>query len=773
MALHDGLSRWQKILLGILCFPFLPFYLCVYFLGQKTNNNEDIQQEEGRSTDSTNTIQIFTITPRNEVHVEEEEGKGQEEKEEAIEEVSNFSQKKNNKDFQQEEGHSTDDTNTIHVFPVTPRNKVHVEKEEGKEQEEKDKALQEGEHSNFIHVEKEEGKEQEENDKAVKGSSNFIHVEKVKEQEEKEKTVIEKKSSNFIHVEKEEGKEQEEKEKAINESSKFIHVKEEEGKGQEENEKTKQESSNFKYPWDKSNLKSLQIDLKAFEELDEYAAKLPSTGSLDHLTKRLIHDAHTDLGKVRAIWIWICHHIEYDIMALKNSTKRSTDPEEILRRRKGVCAGYSSLFEEMCSRAGVRCVTVSGYGKGAGYKVGQKIPIDSNHAWNMVYLERRWHLLDSTWGAGHTDMSKNKFTFEYKEYYFLTHPALFIGNHYPDQTKHQLLEPTVSREQFEQFVHLKGDFYNCGLLSVQPETGIIKTENGKVSITIQSGQNMEFSFDVNGAKNGIIKLLECGMELDVYLKTPGEYELEIYTKKPKSSDLFNWVLSYKILCQAVSTTMKIPKCLYNPVGPSWVTEEAGLVEPSHPEPVIYTEDGFCAVSFKTTRTLNFLSTLHSDEVQITSDMRHQHVFLFQTEEKAEIKVQLPRSGSYVLQIFIKEEDSISSSYNYLCNYLIICTNPSVKRPVFPLAYGSWRENFDLLHPLERFLPKNSNVSFKLQIPGVTEVRVEGETTVLLTLTDGGYWEGSCSTVGRKELFVMIPLNTPNSWQYILKYEVSK
>ncbi|XP_069831780.1 kyphoscoliosis peptidase-like [Dendropsophus ebraccatus] len=615
MALHDGLSRWQKILLGILCFPFLPFYVCFYYLGQK-KNNEDIQQEEGPSTDGTNTIHVFTIKPKNKVHVEEEKVKGEEEK-------------------------------------------------------------------------------------AIK------------------------------------------------------------------------ESPNFKYPWDKSNLKSLQIDLRVFEELDEYAAKLPSTGSLSHLTKQLIHDVHTDLGKVRAIWIWICHHIEYDLMALQNSALRSTDPEEILRSGKGVCAGYSNLFEEMCSRAGVQCVTVNGYGKGANYKVGQKIPQDSNHAWNMVYLEGRWHLLDSTWGAGHTGTNLNKFTFKYNEYYFLTHPALFIGDHYPDETKHQLLEPKMSREQFEQFVFLKGDFYNYGLLSVQPETGIIKTEKGKVSITIKSGQNTEFSFNVNGAKNGIMKLLKCGMELDVYLQKPGEYELDIYAKRPKSANTFYWVLSYKILCQAVGTTMKIPKCLYNPVGPSWVTEEAGLVEPSHPEPVIYTEDGFCAVSFKTTRTLNFLGSLHSDEVQMTSDMEHQHVFLFQTEEKAEMKVQLPRSGTYVLQIYIKEEDSTSSSYNYLCNYLIICTNPSVKWPVFPLTYSSWKKNFDLIHPLEGVLPKDSKVSFKLQIPGVTEVRVEGETTVLLTLTDGGYWEGSCSTVGRKELIVMIPLNTPNSWEHVLKYEVSK
>ncbi|XP_056419077.1 kyphoscoliosis peptidase-like [Hyla sarda] len=451
---------------------------------------------------------------------------------------------------------------------------------------------------------------------------------------------------------------------------------------------------------------------------------------------------------------------------------RSTDPEEILRSGKGVCAGYSSLFQDMCSRAGVTCKTVNGYGKGAGYQVGQKIPNSSNHAWNMVYLEGRWHLLDSTWGAGSTEINRNKFKFKYNEYYFLTHPALFIGNHYPDEKEHQLLEPKVSRGQFEKFVFLKGDFYNMGLLSVQPETGIINSENGKVSIAIQSRQNTEFTFDVNGAKHGIMKLLKCGMKLDVYLQKTGEHELQIYAKGSNSTNTFNWVLSYKILCQAVDTIMEIPKCLYNPVGPSWVTEEAGLEEPSHPEPVIHTADGFCTISFKTTKDLKFLCSLHSDEIQITSDMASQYVFLLQTKDNAEMKVRLPRSGTYVLQIFYKQEGS-TGSYSYLCNYLIICTNPSVKWPVFPMAYSAWGQHFDLVHPLEGVLPKNSNVSFKLQIPDVTDVRIKGEQYVPLTLTDSGYWEGTCSTAGRKELAVMIPSNEPNSWQYILKYEVSK
>lgn len=53
---------------------------------------------------------------------------------------------------------------------------------------------------------------------------------------------------------------------------------------------------------------------------------------------------------------------------------------------------------------------LSGYSKGYGYTVGQAFEGDSTHAWNAVYLEGRWHLLDSTWGSGNVDTS-GKFTF--------------------------------------------------------------------------------------------------------------------------------------------------------------------------------------------------------------------------------------------------------------------------------------------------------------------------------------------------------------------------
>lgn len=77
-------------------------------------------------------------------------------------------------------------------------------------------------------------------------------------------------------------------------------------------------------------------------------------------------------------------------------------------------AQESNPFSDPCptSRvAGVHCVTVPGYSKGFGYQTGQSFSGEFDHAWNAVYLEGRWHLVDSTWGSGLVDTTTSKFTF--------------------------------------------------------------------------------------------------------------------------------------------------------------------------------------------------------------------------------------------------------------------------------------------------------------------------------------------------------------------------
>ncbi|OCT81136.1 hypothetical protein XELAEV_18027949mg [Xenopus laevis] len=235
----------------------------------------------------------------------------------------------------------------------------------------------------------------------------------------------------------------------------------------------------------------------------------------------------------------------------------------------------------------------------------------------MVYLEESWHLLDSTWGAG-TVSYNGPFTFGYNEFYFLTHPALFIEDHFPEENEHQLLEPCVSLEQFEK-LNRKCYFYKIGLLSSLPDTVTVETVKGKVTFTLEGRHHFQFLFHLNKTETpGLMQLTEHGMKLDVYPQKTGEQILQIFGKerlenrsqREDTEGSYDWIIDYKIqcrtgppgyqensrflvgplvfqsdtdkiICKSGDTNMNIPKCLHNPVGHSWLSEKARLFQPSH------------------------------------------------------------------------------------------------------------------------------------------------------------------------------------------------
>eukprot|EP00079_Xenopus_tropicalis_P030696 XP_012826884.1 PREDICTED: kyphoscoliosis peptidase-like [Xenopus tropicalis] len=425
----------------------------------------------------------------------------------------------------------------------------------------------------------------------------------------------------------------------------------------------------FKYPWDKKNLKSLQVDLETLAKLDAYALKVNGHRTLELLVKDLLCEASTDLEKTRAIWIWICHHIEYDVAETKSKGLVPPDPDATFQSRKTVCAGYPLLFQRMCSLADIQCETVCGYRKGQTFSEGP------DHAWNVVYLESAWHLLDSTMGAGYIDDSINKFTFQYNEFYFLTHPALFIEDHFPEQMHYQLLESPLSQKQFEENVQHRSHFYTLGLGSSHPHTSAIETVKGKASVTIERSQHIKFIITLNETEMpGLITLTKHGTIFDVYPQKPGQHLLQIFAKRPGSDKAYHLVLDHIIDCRTVNNSLKIPKSLSNPVGPSWISEKAGLIQPSHVDPVIHTEDGHCTIGFDLDRPMKLTSNLKSDEVKNILN----HVIQKRQKHKVEFQVHLPQAGSYVLQIF-------SGSFGYICNYLITCSNTKVKCNPFPAA----------------------------------------------------------------------------------------
>ncbi|KAG2463413.1 KY peptidase, partial [Polypterus senegalus] len=284
----------------------------------------------------------------------------------------------------------------------------------------------------------------------------------------------------------------------------------------------------------------------------------------------------------------------------------------------------------MCpSFAGIPCEEVSGYSKGYSYNIGDHFTGSSNHAWNAVYLEDQWHLLDSTWGAGKCGVKDFQFSFEYDEYYFLTHPALFILNHFPEDKKWQLLNSTVSLKEFEKSLYVKGEFYNLGLTTIKPDMSQIKTENGTVSISIEGTSPTLFLYNLNGTqRDGILTLKPCGMKLDLYPQRTGTHEVMIFAKTfLDETPSYKYICEYQLHCHTLNKEIKVPVDLVSPVGHSLMAEKAGLLQPSVSDPIVNTEDGKCSFRFLLNKDLCFTADLSTAAFEMSEQQKKSHIFI--------------------------------------------------------------------------------------------------------------------------------------------------
>ncbi len=181
--------------------------------------------------------------------------------------------------------------------------------------------------------------------------------------------------------------------------------------------------------------------------------------------------ASTDTEKAWVLYVWTTHNIAYNIKGLQTGAYGDNSPDGLLLNGHSVCEGYASLFKVACDHLGLTCLKIAGYSKGFGYRIGDHFH-DTDHAWNAVFLDGQWQLLDATWGAGHCD---NTFTFHWKFVpdYFCVPPHVFLAGHYaPDYQYHS---PQCTLEDFERMPKFELDFYKLGMLCLSHQNGVISS----------------------------------------------------------------------------------------------------------------------------------------------------------------------------------------------------------------------------------------------------------------------------------------------------------
>ncbi len=210
-----------------------------------------------------------------------------------------------------------------------------------------------------------------------------------------------------------------------------------------------------------------------FSKVDIQALTLQKDNYItpEALSKALTKGLATDVEKYRALFTWLGHNIRYDTKKLKKiqdgdykkSRVEGSSIEEIRKKStalydkailktyrsgKGVCEDYSRLYQKMCEASGLKCALIVGKSRQITGNLG------SGHAWNAIWANDAWHLVDCTWGAGGREEENEQFKFDFKPGYFMTPPKLFVLDHFPEESKWQLLAQPYSEKELNKQPHL-------------------------------------------------------------------------------------------------------------------------------------------------------------------------------------------------------------------------------------------------------------------------------------------------------------------------------
>jgi hypothetical protein len=269
----------------------------------------------------------------------------------------------------------------------------------------------------------------------------------------------------------------------------------------------------------------------------------------EHLARPYCRDGFKDDYKIaRVFFVWVCDNVVYDFEnAMIKKSKRligEQTAELVFKKRKAVCAGYCSLFKEMCTTMGVECRNICGTEKAFSYVPNttfNRMEKGSGHMWNAIKIYGLWYLADVTWAAGQASKTSNTWRKNFENFWWCTSKPRFEYTHFAKEDKEDSyadpcpveLRPTMDGAAFAQQAYPTADFFTNGL-------EFLSHKKCRCSTTT-SGKPLELRF--SGPKNVRIigKATLLGKKRvttgDVFVqRDPGEVdgrvEIVVYVKFP-------------------------------------------------------------------------------------------------------------------------------------------------------------------------------------------------------------------------------------------------
>ena len=247
-----------------------------------------------------------------------------------------------------------------------------------------------------------------------------------------------------------------------------------------------------------------QIKGRDFKAVDAYVKSLGALDSMSMGTiNNVVSNKFTDkMDKARAIYDWIAHHITYDVKAARSNSTSKNTPTDVLLYRKAVGIGFASLFQDMCSAADIRCLTVDGFVKFNTEQIKEQ-GAEINHSWAVVQLGQspeEWYYVDPAFGAGYADADMKTFTPYFTDAYFFTDKETFNLQHYPDNEAWKLGPAPKNKKDFYELPVVRVAAMELGIKKISPDEGNLHT---KVNKGVKFSFVLRTTEDINKVELGI------------------------------------------------------------------------------------------------------------------------------------------------------------------------------------------------------------------------------------------------------------------------------
>lgn len=220
------------------------------------------------------------------------------------------------------------------------------------------------------------------------------------------------------------------------------------------------------------SLKSLQKQQKTMKPalwkaaMKALALAKANSVKADKINRRILADEKKAAEKVVQEFLKKGHHIQ--------------DAATMLKRRFGVCAGYSALFHDLATKAGLQSANIGG-----SVKTDQQHILRRGgafgHAWNAVRIKNKWWMLDCTWADN---------GFGVDEHWFLIAPEQMIHSHCAADTTKQFLAKAVTEKEFLNLPP-EGEYsrYDAQILDAQ-RTRIITDSAAVFTVSVPPGASI-------------------------------------------------------------------------------------------------------------------------------------------------------------------------------------------------------------------------------------------------------------------------------------------